>query len=239
MGRMLFPRRRAAEQQCYPALGNAKPSRLNRFPDQHQVNFKGICLAVVAFHLFLTLTVCCRDTFIALSQGNTVLPSGLGSYWKKSANVTTAMLSQRLPKRNLIHQGLGAYLDVTGIEAGYNFFAPHVPGAYKLVFELHYSDGRVEYETPRVQTGAGELRVASLLDQIGWVENIDLRQGLIKSLVYAVWQEHPDVSMVRAIFGTISFPTATDFAHGRKESYRVLYAYDVMQAPNRASTPRQ
>ena len=149
------------------------------------------------------------------------------------------MLGQGLPKWNLFHQGLGAYLDVTGIEASYGFFAPHVPGAYKLVFELHYSDGRVEYETPRVKTGAGELRVASLLDQIGWVENVDVRQGLIKSLVYAVWREHPEVSMVRAIFGIMSFPTAAEFAHGRKESYRVLYAYDVMREPNRTSTPRQ
>ncbi len=203
------------------------------------MNFKGICLAGVAVHLLLIVTVCCRDNFVALSRGDTVLPSSLDSCWKKSAKVTTAILGQSLPKWNLFHQGLGAYLDVTGIEASYGFFAPHVPGAYKLVFELHYSDGRVEYEAPRVKTGACELRVASLLDQIGWVENVDARQGLIKSLVYAVWREHPDVSTVRAIFGILSFPTAAEFAQGRKESYRVLYAYDVMQESNRASTPRQ
>ena len=203
------------------------------------MNFKAACLAGVGVHLFLIVTVCCRDTFIAFSQGDTVLPSSLDSYWKKSAKVTTAILGQSSPKWNLFHQGLGAYLDVTGIEASYGFFAPHVPGAYELVFELHYSDGRVEYEMPRVKTGAGELRVASLLDQIGWVENVDVRQGLIKSLVYAVWREHSDVSMVRAIFGIMSFPTAAEFAKGRKESYRVLYAYDVMREPNPASTPRQ
>ncbi len=149
------------------------------------------------------------------------------------------MLGQTLPKRNLFHEGLGAYLEVAGIQASYGFFAPHVPGAYELIFELHYSDGRVEYETPRVKTGAGKLRIACLLDQIDWVENVDVRQGLIKSLMYAVWREHPDVSMVRAIFGIMSFPTAAEFAQGRKESYRVLYAYDVMQEPNRASIPRQ
>jgi hypothetical protein len=203
------------------------------------VSLKGAWLAGVALHLFLIFTVCCRDTFIALSQGNTVLPRSVDSYLKKSAKVTTALLGQSLPKSNLVHQGLGAYLDVTGIETSYGFFAPHVPGAYKLILELHYPDGRVEYETPRVKTGAGELRVASLLDQIGWVENVDVRQGLIKALVYGVWREHPDLSMARVIFGIVSFPTAAEFAKGRKESYHVLYAYEIMQEPNRASTRRQ
>lgn len=149
------------------------------------------------------------------------------------------MLGQSLPKRNLFHQGLGAYLDVTGIEASYSFFAPHVPGAYKLVFELHYPDGRIEYETPRVKTASAELRVYSLLDQIGWVKDATVREGMIKFLVYAVWREHPDVSMVRAIFGIMSFPMAAEFAQGQIESYRVLYAYDVMRKSNRALTPRQ
>ena len=203
------------------------------------MNFKGIWLPAAVCHLLLVFAISCRDTFVALSQGDTVLPSGLDSYWKKSAEVTTAILGQTLPKRNLFHQGLGAYLAVTGIEASYGFFAPHVPGAYKLVFELHYPDGRIEYETPRVKTAAGELRVANLLDQIGWVQNVHVRQGLIKSLVYGIWREHSDLSMVRVIFGIMSFPTAAEFAQGRKESYRVLYAYDVVQEPNQASPPRQ
>src|SRR5262245_47942746 len=119
---------------------------------------KGACLAGVAFHLFLILIVSCRDTFTVLSQGNTILPSSLDSRWEKSAKVTTTLLGQSMPKSNPVHQLLGAYLDVTGIEASYGFFAPHVSSGYKLVFELHYSDGRVDYVTPRVSTGAGELR---------------------------------------------------------------------------------
>ena len=119
-----------------------------------------------------------------------------------------------------MHQLLGAYLDITGIEASYGFFAPHVSSGYKLVFELHYSDDRVGTQTPRVSTGAGELRVASLLDQIGWVEDAEVRAGMIKFLAYAVWREHPDVSMIRAIFGTVNFPTAAEFEQGQKQSTR-------------------
>ena len=203
------------------------------------MNLKGACLAGVAIHLFLIFTVCCRDAFVAFSQGDTVLPGSLDRRWEKSAKITTALLGQSLPKRNLLHQGLGAYLDMTGIEAGYSFFAPHVAAAYSLVFELHYPDGRIEYETPRVKSGAASLRVDSLLDQIGWVKDATVREGMIKFLVYAVWRERSNVSMIRVIFRTVNFPTAAEFKRGRKESYRVLYAYDVTREPNHAGATQR
>jgi hypothetical protein len=81
--------------------------------------------------------------------------------------------------------------------------------------------------------------VDSLLAQIGWVKDETVREGMIKFLVYAVWRERPNVSMIRVIFGTVNFPTAAEFKRGRKESYRVLYAYDVTRGPERAATPQQ
>ena len=195
------------------------------------MGFKGAYLAGVIFHLLLVLTVSCRDTFVALSQGHTIFPSKLDRSWREAESVTTAVIGQDLSKSNPLHQVLGAYLNAAGIEAGYGFFAPHVPGAYKLVFELHYHDGRIEYETPSVNTSSARLHLVSLLDFIGQVEDSVVREGLIKFLVYAVWREHRDVSMIRAIFGTVDIPTATEFEHGRRESYQVLYAYDVTFEP--------
>ena len=69
--------------------------------------------------------------------------------------------------------------------------------------------------------------MVSLLDFIGQVEDSVVREGLIKFLVYATWREHRDVSMIRAVFGTVDFPTAGEFERGKRESYQVLYAYDV------------
>jgi len=161
--------------------------------------FKGAYLAGVIFHLLLVLTVSCRATFFVLSKGHTIFPSKLDSSWREAESVTTAVLGQDLPKSNPLRQGLSAYLNAAGIEAGYGFFAPHVPGAYKLVFELHYHDG--------------------------------VREGMIKFLVYATWREHRDVSMIRAVFGTVDFPTASEFELGKRESYQVLYAYDVTFEP--------
>ena len=195
------------------------------------MGFKGVYLAGVIFHLLLVLIVSCRDTFAVLSKGHTLFPSNLDSSWRGAERVTTTVIGQDLPKSNPLHQGLGAYLNAAGIDAGYGFFAPHVPGTYKLVFELHYRDGRIEYETPSVKTGSARLHLVSLLDFIGQVEDGVVREGMIKFLVYATWREHHDVSMIRAIFGTVDFPTAKEFERGKRESYQVLYAYDVTFEP--------
>jgi hypothetical protein len=195
------------------------------------LRFKSAYLAGVIFHLLLVLTVSCRDTFVAFSKGHTIFPSNLDSSWREAESVTTAVIGQELPKSNPLRQGLSAYLNAAGIEAGYGFFAPHVPSVYKLVFELHYHDGRIEYETPSVKTGSAGLHLVSLLDFIGQVEDSVVREGLIKFLVYAAWREHRDVSMIRAVFGTVDFPTPREFKRGRRESYQVLYAYDVTFEP--------
>lgn len=145
------------------------------------------------------------------------------------------MLGQGLSKSNPVRQAAGAYLGGAGIDAGYNFFAPHVPTAFKLVFELHYGDGHVEYETSKLGTQAGELRMASLLDLLGQIDDSELREGIIKFLVHAAWRDHPNLSSVRAVFGAVNFPTAVDYAHGQAESYRVLCAFDVTAEPLRVS----
>jgi len=195
------------------------------------LHFKSAYLAGVIFHLLLVLTVSCRDTFVAFSQAHTIFPSYLDSSWREAESLTTAVLGQDLPKSNPLRQGLSAYLNAAGIEAGYGFFAPHVPGTYKLVYELHYHDGRIEYETPSVKTVSAGLHLVSLLDFIGKVEDDVVREGMIKLLVYATWRKHHDVSMVRVIFGTVDFPPAREFERGRRESYQVLYAYDVTFEP--------
>jgi hypothetical protein len=53
-----------------------------------------------------------------------------------------------------VRNGITVYLHSAGIEAGYGFFAPNVPPNYKLVFELHYPDGRIDYEIPTVNSAA-------------------------------------------------------------------------------------
>lgn len=159
-------------------------------------------------------------------RGPTIFPSSFRSYSEKSEGVVSALLGQRLAASNPVRQVLATYLHIAGVETGYGYFAPNVPGSYKLVFELHHLDSRVEYELPRVNSTAAGLRVAGLLDQIGRSDYDALREILVKMLAHSVWREHPDVTMIRAIFGSIRLPSVNEFEQGKRESYQFLYAYD-------------
>jgi len=135
-------------------------------------------------------------------------------------------LGQTLPVTNPIHQAVSAYLNIAGIEAGYTYFAPNIPDNYKIVFELHYADGRTELELPMVKSHAAGLRLGALLDEIADLEYEPLRAMMVKMLAYWVWQEHPEASRIRAVLGYVDLPTPAEFRLGRKESYHVLFAYD-------------
>jgi hypothetical protein len=134
---------------------------------------------------------------------------------------------------------LTGYLHLSGIEIGYGFFAPNIPNSYKLVFELRFPDGRVEYKLPRVSNAASVLRVATLLDMIGRTRSEAFRQTMVKMLADSMWREHADATMIRAIFGSVVLPSAAEFEQGKRESYEFLYAYDfnVTEKSSQQSTP--
>ncbi len=135
-------------------------------------------------------------------------------------------LGRGLSSSNPIRQATTTYLHLAGIETGYGYFAPNIPGGYKLVFELHYPDGHVEAEVPRVNSSAGELRLASLLDQIGRTDYEPLRRLMIRMLAHSVWRAHPDAITIRAVFGAATLPAMSEFEKGKRGSYEFLYAYD-------------
>jgi hypothetical protein len=161
-----------------------------------------------------------------VAHGKTIFPSSFRSYSQKAEGIVSALLCQRLAPSNPVRQVLGTYLHIAGIETGYSYFAPNVPGSYKLVFELHYPDGRIEYELPRVNSTAAGLRVAGLLDKIGRTPYDDLRELLVKMLAQSIWRQHPEVKTIRAVFGAARLPSLSKFERGKRESYDFLYAYD-------------
>jgi hypothetical protein len=161
-----------------------------------------------------------------VAEGPTLFPSSFRSFSRRAERIADAAVGQHLAGSNPIRQALSTYLHLAGIETGYGYFAPNVPGSYRLVFELHYPDGRVEYELPSVSGAAAGLRIASLLDTIGRTPYEVLREHLVKTLARSVWREHPEVKTVRAVFGSIRLPTVSQFEHGQRESSEFLYAYD-------------
>jgi len=62
------------------------------------------------------------------------------------------------------------------------YFAPKCARQLQTRFELHYPDGRVEYELPSVSSAAAGLRIAGLLDNIGRTQYDVLREHLVKML---------------------------------------------------------
>ena len=161
-----------------------------------------------------------------MAEGPTIFPSSFRSFSRRAERIADAALGQHLTASNPVRQALATYLHLAGIETGYGYFAPNVPGSYRLVFELHYPDGRVEYELPSVSGAAAGLRIAGLLDTIGRTPYDALREHLVKMLARSIWREHPDVKTIRAVFGSIILPGVNDFEQGKRQSYEFLYAYD-------------
>lgn len=188
------------------------------------MNRRRVYLAWFALHGFFILTVSLQQTLWIIGQGYTFLPTS--KYWQEAESVTTTALGETLSLSNPLRQSVNGYINGTGIEGGYGFFAPSVPDSYKLVIELHYPDGHVEYELPRVSDTATGVRLATLLDQIGRTYYEPLREIMIKMLAYSVWQDRPKATTVRAVFGFVAIPKLSDARAGKTESYHFLYAYD-------------
>jgi hypothetical protein len=190
------------------------------------VRQKPVYLACFLLHFLLIVTVSSRETLWLIARGLTIVPPPLKSYVPTSGTDVATTPGQKLATLNPLRGALAAYLHIAGIETGYGYFAPNVPSGYKLVFELHYPDGRVEYRLPLVHSAAAGLRLAGLLDEIARTRYDPLREYLVKMLARPVWREHPEASTINAVFGSINLPSVNEFEHGARESYQFLYAYD-------------
>lgn len=197
---------------------------------------KYVYAAWFALHFLLIFSFSCRETLLLVAQGPTIFPASFKSFSQKAETAVSVALGQHLAASNAIRQALVTYLHLAGIETGYGYFAPNVPGSYRLVFELHYPDGRVEYELPSVSGAAAGLRIAGLLDTVGRTPYDALREHLVKMLAASIWREHPEVKTIRAIFGSIRLPSVHEFEEGKRESYQFLYAYDF-SLQNEAAKP--
>jgi hypothetical protein len=190
------------------------------------VDRRYIYLTCCAFHLFIIFLASCRDTFWLLAQGYSFLPRSLDTTWGQAQNFAGSALGEHLSFANPVRQFVAAYAHCAGIQSGYAYFAPNVPDSYKIVFELHYPDGRTELELPRVGAAAAGLRLTALLHEIGENRSDRLRGTVIKMLAESVWRDHPEATSMLAVFGHIKLPTTVEFMRGETESYRVVYAYD-------------
>jgi hypothetical protein len=205
----------------------------------YAMSTKGIYAAWFGAHFFLVTAVCFSNVFSLVAEGLTILPSALDKYARKGELAGASVLGKEAAASNPVRRGVATYLHAAGIQSGYSFFAPNIPSYHKLILELYYHDGRVGYDSPHVSGKAAALRLDSLLDTLADPLYEPLREVVVKMLAFSVWQEHPDVEKVRAIFGSVNQPGISDFEHGKGESFQPLFSYDFsLRNAKDQSTPQ-
>ena len=155
-----------------------------------------------------------------------MLPSALEPYAREVEIAAACLLGKEATASSPVRQGIGTYLHAAGIQAGYTFFAPNVPGYHRLTLELSYEDGRVEHESPRLRGKAAALRLDSLLDRLAEQRYEPIREVLVKMLAFSVWREHPNVKKIRAVFGSVTPPGITEFEQGKAETFEPMFSFD-------------
>jgi hypothetical protein len=208
------------------------------FPTEGAVRRKRIYLACCLLHFLIILIISCRETLWLVAHGLTMLPASCQEGSAKAEAVALAAVARNFPSSNPFRRALLTYSHAAGIDRGYGYFAPNVPVSYKLIFELHYPDGRVEYDVPGGSSAAADLRLSALLDEIGRTQVDALREYLVKMLARSTWREHPEATTMRAVFGFRNLPSIEEFERGRSESYEFLYAYDFSRGENSAESSR-
>jgi hypothetical protein len=177
-------------------------------------------------HFSLITAVCFAGIFSLVALGATMLPSTLEKYARRAELIAAFFLGKEAAASNPVRQGIATYLHAAGIQAGYSYFAPNIPGYHKLTFELYYEDGRLEYASPHISGRAAALRLDSLLDRLADNRYEPLREVVVKMLALSVWRERPEVKKIRAKFGAVSPPGLADFEHGKAESFQPMFSYD-------------
>lgn len=187
---------------------------------------KRVYVAWFGIHFFLIAAVCFAGLFSLLAEHATILPSRLDTYARKAELVAAWLLGKNAAASSPVRQSIATYLHAAGIQSGYTFFAPNIPGYHKLIFELDYEDGHVEYDSPHFSGKAAALRLDSLLARLGDDRYEPLREVVVKMLALSIWRQRPDVRKIRATFGSVSPPSINDFERGNGESFQPLFSYD-------------
>ena len=161
-----------------------------------------------------------------MAEGATMLPLALEPYARKAEVAAAWLLGKQAGTSSPVRRGIATYLHGAGIQAGYTFFAPNVPGYHRLTLELFYEGGRVEQESARLRSKAAALRLDSLLDRLAEQRYEPIREVVVKMLALSVWREHPGVKRIRAVFGSVTPPGIIEFEQGKAETFEPMFSFD-------------
>src|SRR5262249_43926241 len=187
---------------------------------------KRVYVAWFGIHFFLIAAVCFAGLFSLVAEDATILPAALGTHARKAVLVAAWLSGKHAAASRPVRRSIATYLHAAGIQSGYTFFAPNIPGYHKLIFELNYQDGRVEYESPHFSGKAAALRLDSLLARLGDDRYGPLREVVVKMLALSIWRTRPDVKKIPATVGSVSSRSISDCERGKGESLQPMFGYD-------------
>ena len=107
-------------------------------------------LSWALLHFSLIGLVCLHETLWLLEQRLTIAGDTFAAGWRALDKLPAAILGDGAGTRNPWREAIATYSNASGIEVGYGYFAPNVPITHALVFEFHYPDDRVDYQTAAI-----------------------------------------------------------------------------------------
>jgi len=188
---------------------------------------QSVCVAFFVCHFLLVAAVSLHATISLFKTQVVSSPAMSTTLLEKLDRLPAALVPNEASSVNLGQKVLATYTNAAGIEAGYGYFAPNIPANSSLVFEFHDATGKVEYDAPRGATGAGSLRLQTLLAQAASAELPEWREELARLLANSGRRFHPDAISVRAFFGSLSSPALSQYKAGKRGMvFNCRYVYD-------------
>ncbi|MFL6537130.1 MAG: hypothetical protein ACJ8JD_03000, partial [Chthoniobacterales bacterium] len=166
-----------------------------------------VSVILAALHLAFIVAVASRSATRALLNGETYIPAACTRAIDVGESLAGGVLATNASPRSWRRAPLDLYLNATGIDAGYGFFAPNVSENGKLMCQLRFADGATKIVPPIVGNASSGLRLMDLLDRTLQVTDLRLREYIVRKMAVGVWREYPDATEIRAVFGTVIPPS--------------------------------
>lgn len=135
-----------------------------------------------------------------------------------------------------LEDAVSIYQRYSGTAQGYEFFAPNVAGASRVLFKLHHTDGKQSTAQlpPKSANSEVRLRVGNLFNAY-WDHRSkdDITRSLTASWAGRFFNSDPTVTKVTVIVQEYQLPTMHLYAKGARSTWLDTYSATYI---NRAAT---
>src|SRR5690242_19423634 len=95
---------------------------------------KRVYSAWFGIHFFLITAVCLAGLFSLVAERATMLPAALDTSARKAELLAASLLGKNTASASPVRRSIATYLHAAGIQSGYTFFVPNIPGYHEFIF---------------------------------------------------------------------------------------------------------